>query len=320
MPDDRVLVELTRAAVMLFAESAAIFLVPVLVVAVVVGLVQTIVSVSETSLSFLPKLFTLVRCHGGGRRRRHAGAGGFPDLWPYRHGGSDPMSIAIPAFDGLEAMTRFTLAGVRPMAMLALLPGWAGWRCRGGRARRWRRRWRVHGVRAACAAADVRDVAGEVLAGLLAGMAIALAFAAAQMAGEVAAQIIGLGFASVPGAGGNVSVIGGFFGMLLWAAFLSGDGYLWLFARCGWQGQGEVLPPGAVGLETLAAYGGVMFAGGLRMALPVVGLLLLGNLLVAVAARSAPQLGAWPSGRRRCCWPLSGRCRCCSRRCWRGRR
>ena len=60
MPDDRVLVELTRAAVMLFAESAAIFLVPVLVVAVVVGLVQTIVSVSETSLSFLPKLFTLV--------------------------------------------------------------------------------------------------------------------------------------------------------------------------------------------------------------------------------------------------------------------
>lgn len=60
MPDDRVLVELTRAAVMLFAESAAIFLVPVLVVAVAVGLVQTIVSVSETSLSFLPKLFTLV--------------------------------------------------------------------------------------------------------------------------------------------------------------------------------------------------------------------------------------------------------------------
>jgi flagellar biosynthetic protein FliQ len=60
MPDDRVLVELTRAAVMLFAEDAAIFLVPVLVVAVAVGLVQTIVSVSETSLSFLPKLLTLV--------------------------------------------------------------------------------------------------------------------------------------------------------------------------------------------------------------------------------------------------------------------
>lgn len=60
MPDDRVLVELTRAAVVLFAQDAAVFLVPVLAVAVAVGLVQTIVSVNETSLSFLPKLLTLV--------------------------------------------------------------------------------------------------------------------------------------------------------------------------------------------------------------------------------------------------------------------
>ncbi|GGE20831.1 hypothetical protein GCM10011529_29310 [Polymorphobacter glacialis] len=60
MPDDRMLVAITRAAVILFAESTAVFLVPILVVAVVVGLVQTILSVSETSLSFLPKLLTLV--------------------------------------------------------------------------------------------------------------------------------------------------------------------------------------------------------------------------------------------------------------------
>lgn len=60
MPDDRMLVAITRAAVLLFAQSAAVFLVPILIVAVVVGLVQTILSVSETSLSFLPKLLTLV--------------------------------------------------------------------------------------------------------------------------------------------------------------------------------------------------------------------------------------------------------------------
>jgi flagellar biosynthetic protein FliQ len=60
MPDDRMLAALTRSAVMLFAQSAAVFLVPVLIVAVVVGLVQTILSVSESSLSFLPKLLTLV--------------------------------------------------------------------------------------------------------------------------------------------------------------------------------------------------------------------------------------------------------------------
>ncbi len=60
MPDDRVLAELTRAAVLLFAQNAALFLVPILIVAVVVGLVQTILSVSESSLSFLPKLTTLI--------------------------------------------------------------------------------------------------------------------------------------------------------------------------------------------------------------------------------------------------------------------
>ncbi len=60
MPDDRMMAALTRDAVQLFATSAATFLVPVLVVAVVVGLVQTILSISEQSLSFLPKLLTLV--------------------------------------------------------------------------------------------------------------------------------------------------------------------------------------------------------------------------------------------------------------------
>lgn len=60
MPDDRMLVEITRSAVLLFAQSTATFLVPILIVAVVVGLVQTILSVQETSLSFLPKLAVLV--------------------------------------------------------------------------------------------------------------------------------------------------------------------------------------------------------------------------------------------------------------------
>lgn len=60
MPDDRMLATLTRAAVLLFTETAATFLVPILIVAVVVGLVQTIMSVQESSLSFLPKLLTLV--------------------------------------------------------------------------------------------------------------------------------------------------------------------------------------------------------------------------------------------------------------------
>ena len=64
MPDDRMLATLTRTAVLLFTQSTATFLVPVLAVAIVVGLVQTVLSVQESSLSFLPKLLTLVAVMG----------------------------------------------------------------------------------------------------------------------------------------------------------------------------------------------------------------------------------------------------------------
>jgi flagellar biosynthesis protein FliQ len=59
-PDEVMLGDLAREAVLLFAGSAALFLVPMLVVAIVVGLVQTIFSVQESSISFLPKLMALV--------------------------------------------------------------------------------------------------------------------------------------------------------------------------------------------------------------------------------------------------------------------
>jgi flagellar biosynthetic protein FliQ len=77
MPDDRMLSAITRDGVLLFAGSAATFLVPVLVVAVVVGLVQTILSVSEQSLSFLPKLMTLVAVLGLAGERVMVGLAGF---------------------------------------------------------------------------------------------------------------------------------------------------------------------------------------------------------------------------------------------------
>ena len=59
-PDEVMLGALAREAVLLFAGGAATFLVPMLVVAVLVGLIQTIFSVQESSISFLPKLAVLV--------------------------------------------------------------------------------------------------------------------------------------------------------------------------------------------------------------------------------------------------------------------
>ena len=206
------------------------------------------------------------------------------------------MIIAgIPEFDGLAAMTRLSIASVRPLAMLALLPGFAG------AALPWRARLAVAASLSIFTAfgphapeLTLAMLPGELLAGLVAGLVLALAFAAAQIAGEVTAQMIGLGFASVPGAGGNVTVTGGLWTLLMWLAFLSVDGHLQLFGSIV-AGQG-VMPPGAVSMERLTGFGLVMFAGGLRLALPVIGLLLLGNLLIAVATRSAPQLGAMAVG------------------------
>ena len=205
------------------------------------------------------------------------------------------MIVDLPAFDPLATMVCFTLAGVRPLVMLALLPPF------GGAVLPWRARLAVAASLSVFSAfgpqappLTLAMLPGEVFAGLLAGLALALAFAAAQMAGEVAAQMMGLGFASLAGAGGSVSVIGGLFSALMWCAFLANDGVAWLFAQ-GVAGQ-ALLAPGDAGLARAAIYGGMMFAGALRLAMPVVALLLLGNLLVAVATRSAPQLGAMAIG------------------------
>lgn len=205
------------------------------------------------------------------------------------------MIVDLPVFDPLAAMVRFTLAGVRPLVMVALLPAF------GGAMLPWRARlamaasisvFTAFGPEAP--ALTLAMLPAEVLAGLLAGLALALAFAAAQMAGEVAAQMMGLGFASFAGAGGSVSVIGGLFSMLMWCAFLANDGVAWLFAQAV-AGQGVAMTS-ADGLAHAAIFGGMMFAGALRLALPVVAVLLLGNLLVAVATRSAPQMGAMAIG------------------------
>ena len=83
--DDGVLVDTARAAVGLFAGMATALLVPVLIAAIVVGVVQTAMSISEQTLSFLPKLavLALVLIVGGGTAMRTLGdfaTGGLTDI------------------------------------------------------------------------------------------------------------------------------------------------------------------------------------------------------------------------------------------------
>ena len=201
--------------------------------------------------------------------------------------------ISLPGFDGLEWLVRFTLAAVRPLAMVVLLPGIAG------ADLPWRGRLALVAALSVFAAfrpgapeLTGADIPAEMLAGLVAGLALALAFGAAGLAGEMLAQMTGLGFAVLGGA--NTGVISALFTTLAWVALLAGDVHLDLFALL--ASGSALVPAGGLDLGDIAAFGGLMFLWGLKVALPILAVLLLANAVVAIATRAAPQLSAMAVG------------------------
>lgn len=198
------------------------------------------------------------------------------------------MNVAIPAFDAIPWFVQFTLAAVRPLAMLVLLPGIAG------AALPWRARLALAaalalfgGFRPGAPELSPAAIPGELLAGLTCGLALALAFGAATLAGEMIAQMVGLGFAMLgpmAGAGGALPAL---FTTLAWVALLAGDlhgEFLLLVAT------GVALPASQLTVAGIAGFGGLMFLWGLGVAMPLLAVLLLANAVVAIANRAAPQL------------------------------
>jgi flagellar biosynthetic protein FliR len=149
-------------------------------------------------------------------------------------------------------------------------------------------------------AAGLVAVAGEVLIGAMAGVMLQVAFAGAAIAGEVVAQSMGLGFATILDPGGMTSpVIATLLGLVAWLTFFALDGHLRLFELL--IRSYRTVPPGSDPLALalagrVAGFGSLAFASGLMLALPVAAVLLLVNLLLAVAARSAPQLNLFAIG------------------------
>jgi len=141
-------------------------------------------------------------------------------------------------------------------------------------------------------------VAGEIVIGTIAGVMLQVAFAGAAIAGEVVAQSMGLGFATILDPGGTTSpVIATLLGLVTWAVFFAVDGHLRLFEIL--VESYRTLPPGSDPLALaarIAGFGTLAFASGVMLALPVAAVLLLVNLLLAVAARSAPQLNLFAIG------------------------
>ena len=200
------------------------------------------------------------------------------------------MNIALPAFDAAAWFVQFTLAAVRPLAMVVLMPGLAG------ATLPWRAKFALVAALAVFGAwrpgaplLQPADLPVELLCGLVAGLALAVAFGAATLAGEAIAQMVGLGFAMLGPMAGSGGALPALFTTLAWTALLAGDLHTeWLLLMV--AGGGAVAPAGGMALDDIAALGALMFLWGLKVALPLLAVLLLANAVVAIANRAAPQL------------------------------
>ena len=141
---------------------------------------------------------------------------------------------------------------------------------------------------------------GEIVMGLALGFAVQAGFAAALVAGETISNSMGLGFASMvnPTTGQSSSAIGQLLTMMATFLFLASDGHL-LFAKILVESYAAFPPGGAVPLQLfaeLSKLGGLIFAAGLAIALPVAAALVVVQLIMGVLSRSAPSLNLFSVG------------------------
>jgi flagellar biosynthetic protein FliR len=144
-------------------------------------------------------------------------------------------------------------------------------------------------------------ILGEVICGAAIGFALQVGYSAAFVAGEAISNTMGLGFASMsdPQSGASSPVIGSFLSIIAVLLLLAMDGHLMLIAII--VHSYETLPPGDAFLSPrvifdLVEFGGTLFSMGLLIALPVGAALIIVQLVMAMLARSAPQLNLFSVG------------------------
>lgn len=153
----------------------------------------------------------------------------------------------------------------------------------------------------ALSAQGIYSMLNQVLIGLVMGLVMQIAFAALTMAGQLIAISMGLGFASSvdPQNGVQVPIVGQFYlaiGTLLFFAFNGHLALVEVLAK-----SFDLLPVSATGLSAnvffgIATWSAIMFAEGMRVALPVLSVILVTNIAFGVATRAAPQLNLFAVG------------------------
>ena len=144
-------------------------------------------------------------------------------------------------------------------------------------------------------------VVQQVGVGLSIGFAVRVIFAAVELAGEVVGFQMGLGFASFfnPALNNQSSAVGRFFGHMAAFLFVVLNGHLMLLMAV--IKSFQTFPVDQNFLEVLKItrlfqLGADIFASGLWIALPMVGMLMFVNLALGIISRVAPQMNIYAIG------------------------
>ncbi|WP_428943392.1 flagellar biosynthetic protein FliR [Pantoea sp. FN060301] len=141
----------------------------------------------------------------------------------------------------------------------------------------------------------------QILIGAAIGFTMQFAFAAVRTAGEVIGLQMGLSFATFfdPSSRLNMPVLARFLDLLAMLLFLTFNGHLWLISML--SDSFHTLPIGAEPLNgnaflALTNSAGLIFLNGMRLALPLITLLLTVNLALGLLNRVSPQLSVFAIG------------------------
>lgn len=141
----------------------------------------------------------------------------------------------------------------------------------------------------------------QVLIGVVMGFILQMVFGALVFGGQVVAYSTGLGFASMvdPQNGVQVPVIAQFYLILATLLFLLSNGHLLAIELLADSFRSLPVAVDGItrnGLLDVVAWGSRLFAGGLLIALPIVGAMLMVNMGMGVVMRAAPQLNIFSVG------------------------
>jgi flagellar biosynthetic protein FliR len=141
----------------------------------------------------------------------------------------------------------------------------------------------------------------QILIGIFMGFILQMVFGALVFGGQVIAYSMGLGFASMvdPANGVQVPVVAQFYVIFATLLFLIFNGHLLAIELV--SDSFTTMPVAVDGLSRngilgVVAWGSRLFAGGMIIALPIVGAMLMVNMGMGVVMRAAPQLNIFSVG------------------------